>query len=91
MILSGALKFVSVLVLVLVGHYMKPLLAKKSPFRVAIVGGGYAGLSCAFFASKFADTVQLFGLEPLPGEGVCASTVSVSPFPGLVALHWTSN
>lgn len=48
--------------------------------KIAIIGSGYAGLSCGYFASKIARTVKIFGLEDAPGmqQSSCASTISVS-------------
>lgn len=50
-----------------------------SQLKIAIVGGGYAGLSCGYYASKIANTVKIFGLEDAPGmqQSSCASTISV--------------
>lgn len=50
-----------------------------SRLKIAIIGGGYAGLACAHYSSKVANMVTIFGLENSPGEqdGTSASTISV--------------
>ena len=47
--------------------------------KIAIVGGGYAGLACAYYGCKIANTIKIFGLEDSPGvqKSSSASTISV--------------
>ena len=58
-----------------------PILNQR-PMRIAIVGSGYAGLACAYYGCKVADTLAIFGLEDSPGvqKSTCASTISVRSF-----------
>ncbi|NOZ20668.1 MAG: FAD-dependent oxidoreductase [Planctomycetes bacterium] len=68
------------------GKHLKPYIAPNTGKRIAVIGGGPAGLSCAYYLRRMGHTPEIFDAQPKLG-GMLRYGIPEFRLPGK-ALDW---